>query len=276
MVSGGANTVKTTLNRLKWFFIDLIFPMATPFTEEQAKWEEELATNEQGECDVRAAAVAYDAALVTAYLAQYAALLDEEDERRQSAESRLTSILGLSSIAGTLVFGGILAQASGAVSLQKPLLRDVMAFGALYLALQICSAILAAIRGLEARGYDSAQASDVLPALKAAPLDHFKTQVSTYARRLANHRFQNNEKVTQMMAAHRATKNFFWGLIILALFGTYYALTASPSNDLVHALKTNHELNDLLRGLQGPKGDPGPVGPKGECFARPPAPKPRR
>lgn len=274
MASGSANTVKTTFRRLKWFLIDLIFPIPTPFTEGQAKRETELAENEQKDCDARIAALPNNTVLVTAYLAQCAALLDEEDERRRSVESRLTSILGLSSIAGTIVFGGILAEAGGMLGLQKPLLRDVMAIGALYLALQICSAILAAIRGLERRGYDTATTSGVLPAPNVACLDHLKSQITTCANRLADHRFQNSQKVDQMATAHHAMKNFFGGLIILALCGTYYALTASPSNNLIQTLKTNHELNEMLRGPQGPKGDAGPAGPKGEPAVKQPAPKP--
>lgn len=261
-----------TFERVKWFLIDHIFPIPRPFTKEEAKREQELAENEQKDYDARIAALPIDTVLVNTYLAQCAALVDQEDERRRSVESRLTSILGLSSIAGTIVFGGILAQASGTLGLQGHSLRVVMAFGALYLALQICSAILAAIRGLERRGYDTASTSGILPEPNVATIDHLKNQITTYAKRLADHRIQNSPKVDQMATAHCAMKNFFGGLIFLALFGTYYAVRAIPTNNLIQTLKANRELNEMLRGPQGPKGDTGPAGPKGDAVIKPPPP----
>lgn len=257
-----------TLRELKWFVFDLTFPTATPLTAEQTNREEELARSERKECETRAKALPDDAAIVASYLAQSTSLLDAEDERRRGVESRLTSIIGLSSIAGTLVFGGILAQASGTLGSQNRFFRAMMAFGALYLALQICSAILAAIRGLERRGYTSAAPSDFLPDPQTTALVHLKTQVANQGTRLVDHRLQNNEKVSQMGVAHRAMKNFIYVLIVLACLGSYFAFTASATNNLVQALKTNHELNDMLRGPQGPKGDPGPMGPKGEATKK--------
>jgi len=264
------------LRRLIWLLIDLIFPVATPFTEQEAKREQELAEQEKQECETKAAALPDDTTVVTAYLSQCTALLSAEDERRRSVEGRLTSILGLSSIAGTIVFGGILAQASGTLGWQKAFLRDAMAVGALYLALQICSAILAAIRGLGRRGYSSVAASNILPVPKATSLDHLRTQVANYAKLLVDHRLQNNEKVSHMATAHRAMTNFFVALVIVACLGSYFAFTASPTNNLIQTLKTNHELNDLLRGPQGPKGDPGPPGPRREVTVKQLPPKPAK
>jgi hypothetical protein len=261
---------------VKWFLIDRIFPLSKPFTEQEARREQEFAENEQKESDVRVAALPDDAALVSAYLAQCTALLDEEDDRRRGVEGRLTSILGLSSIAGTIVFGGILAQASGTVGSQTITFRVVMALGALYLALQICSAIFAAIRGLERRGYQTATISGIVLLPAVAHLYHLRGQITDCANRLADHRAQNNRKVDEMANAHCAMKNFVGGLILLALFGTYYAIRAKPTNNVIQTLKTNHELNELLRGPQGPKGDRGPAGPAAMPAIKPPSSQPHQ
>src|SRR4029077_3947649 len=97
-----------------------------------------------------------------------------------------------------------------------------------------------------------------------SPIFHTREQITNCLEILANHQQQNNEKVSQMAAAHRAMRNFIIAFILFAAIGTTAAITVKPPDDaLIQALKKNHELNQMLRGPQGPKGDPGPVGPKG-------------
>jgi hypothetical protein len=67
---------------------------------------------------------------------------------------------------------------------------------------------------------------------------------------------ENNHKVTQMAVAHRALKNFLWGLLALALLASYYSVTVPAHDDRVERIKANQELLDLLRGPQGVPGLP--------------------
>jgi hypothetical protein len=169
--------------------------------------------------------------------------------------------MGLCSIAGTVVFGGIIAEATGTIHTQSILLRWGIALGALYLTLQLCSAILAAVSGLARRAYDTESAEEILPQSGEAQADHMKRYMRWCLETLAGHREQNNAKVTQMAVAHRAITNFLVGLVVVALLATAYAARQHPANDSIEVLRQNHELLDLVRGPQGPagpKGDPGP------------------
>lgn len=75
---------------------------------------------------------------------------------------------------------------------------------------------------------------------------------------LLDHRNENNEKVTQMAVAHRAMKNFVYGLLVVAVGTAYFALGDQPAGDLAKRIRENQELYLLLRGPQGPSGDSGP------------------
>src|SRR5690348_14399865 len=136
-----------------WFLVDCVFPIAQPLSEAEAA---EQALQEQNELnDARARIGAFPPApdLVREYLEDSIGLLDEDQDRRQSVESRRTSIMGLSSIAGTVVFGGIIAQATGTIKSPSSTFKWGMALAALYLTLQLCSAILAAVLGLSRRTF---------------------------------------------------------------------------------------------------------------------------
>lgn len=203
------------------------------------------------------------------YKTTYQNFLETEDERRQSVESRLTNVMGLASIAGSIVFGTILAQISGSLHLPAGLLRWIIAFGSLYLVMQICSAIHAAVRGLSRQNYISLTPADFLAKQNADKAAHLRGLVATHIKILADHQAQNEKKVTWMATAHRAMQQFLLGLMVLALVGTCFALKSPPAHDdLVETLKKNHELQELVRGPVGPAGPTGPQGPP--CISRTP------
>lgn len=247
------------MSDLVWFIRDYAFPVPRPFSEEEKQQEQRKENDEKNLFNNQVAALPAGTNAAK-YLVQCSKLVDAEDARRQSVDARLTSILGLSSIAGMIVFSGILAEASGTLRAQTISLQWVMAIGSLYLALQICAAILAAVRGLESRGYQEANASGTLPAQGQAHEDYVRAQLAACAERVLDHRKQNNSKLDHMIAAHRAMKNFVAGLILVAVLGVCFAIAARPTDDLVEALKKNHDLSEQLR---GPKGDPGPPGAAG-------------
>lgn len=256
-----------TLTDALWLVIDCVFPVPRPLSKQAIRREIQIARQQRSYCAkcLQSAPGIDEGAVLSRYLAECTNLLESEDSRRQGVEARLTSILGLFTIAGTIVFSGILAQAVGTLRAPTPFLRWTLALGTYYLALQICCALVAAVVGLGRRGYKTPTTRNIFFPSGESPVVHTRDQITNCLHVLANHQQHNNHKVSQMAAAHRAMKNFIVALILFAAIGTAAAVTTRPSDDaVIQVLKKNRELNEMLRGPQGPKGDPGPAGPKGD------------
>lgn len=259
-----------------WFVSDRFYPRLRPLSKEASDREKELASDERSRCEEQIKSLPDDEDVVAKYLAECDVLLENEESKRLNVEARLTNLVGLSSITGTIVFGVILGLATGTLRVTGTILKCVIAVGALYLVLQICWAILASIRGLGRRGYVALNTSFVLPLQNEARSIYLRRQITMRGEKLADDRLQNSEKVNQMALAHCATKNFLWALVLFALIGTWFAATLkNPSDDLIQRIRQDHELYEMLRGPQGPKGDPGPPGPEGKAILgqSPPAAK---
>lgn len=236
--------------------LDYVFPLAEPLSEEEQgkpvkRLEEQKATLPQRE------------EILSEYLAACQSLLDKEDGRKQGIETRLTSILGLSSIAGTVGAAGLFLGTGGGSRIQSRSVRGLVALVGCYLILQICAAMLAAARGLSRRAYIHLG----LPDLVAGPGEPRSTFLHRKAERildaLSDHELQNNNKLTQLAIAHCALRNFLCGLIAFSVIGAAVMFWAGGSDDLVDRLKKDNKLNELLRGPQGiagPKGEPAPPG----------------
>lgn len=261
------------LSKLMWLCRDCVYPQLKARSQEEEERERHHSDKEQKSYAARIAALPNDKDVLVQYLAGCAKLLDEAERVRVSVEGRLTSTLGLWSIAGTIVFGSILAIAAGSLRVQAVPLRVLMALGALYLVLQICCAIFASIRGLERRGYIGMTISGVFRSPGEEYPVFIRRQIKEAADRLNDSRSHNDDKVSQMAVAHRAMKNFVVGLIVIAALGTCFAIrTKKTEADVVQTLRRNHDLSEMLRGPQGPQGPPGPrgePGPPGPAFAPP-------
>jgi hypothetical protein len=264
MAYPGENMMKTLARSLR-FIRDLFFPLPDPLSPTYIEEREAtLATSK--------AAVPTDKEGLEKYKTTFDSFLEGEEKRRQSVESRLTTIMGLASIAGSIVFGTILAQMLGTLRISSNALRWGIALGSLYLVMQISSAILAAVRGLSRRTYTTPTPSDFLKQDNPNETVNFRALVVKHVEALANQQDENNRKVTLMAVAHRAIVQFVCGLLMVALIGTYFA-TQPPAtpDDLTQTLKKNHELQELLRGPTGPTGPRGPTGDPGKVI-RTPAP----
>src|SRR5258706_13561749 len=128
-----------------WILNDYTYPRLEPLSNETLEQAETRANEERSKLDAQIAALPENEDALDKYLAGCVKLLDDEDQTLRSIESRLTSVVGLSSIAGTIVFSGILALASGTISADTTSLRILMTGAALYLVLQICCATLASL-----------------------------------------------------------------------------------------------------------------------------------
>jgi hypothetical protein len=242
-------------HNVRWLIQDLIFPSDETLSEEQIR---EHLTRRSTEAEEL---LAGDQVL-TGCVDECGKLLEAEDSRRQSVDGRLATIVGLASIAGTILFGGIWAGATGALHSDNRAIIGALAGGGFYLALQIGRAVLAAVEGLSRRNYGALEPSDVL--------QHQGEDQSSFARRrarkcldlLADHQLRNNEKVTKMAVAHRALQNFMVALMVLSFVGGRFAVTtrARGQDELIEDLRKDQRVLELLRGPQGPqgpKGDPG-------------------
>ena len=254
--------MRPSLTQAWWFLNDRLYPRLQPLSQEETERQKALTEAEMAACTQRVAALGENETTLAAYLTECTRLLNDEADVRRGIDGRLTSIVGLSSIAGTIVFGSVLAEAAGKLSAEALPIRLILALGAFYLTLQICCAILASVRGLERRDYSTETLSGILPSPDELQPAYFRRQITGCAERLEDDRRQRKAKVEQMALAHCATKNFVGGLILLALLATCFALTAkNQDEDLIHTLKQDRALYDVLRGPQGPKGEPGPQGP---------------
>ncbi|MGA2260161.1 MAG: hypothetical protein ABSH28_01860 [Acidobacteriota bacterium] len=204
-----------------WFVIDCIFPLPRPHSRAEILKEKEKREHKRTDYEARIKELPEND--LSEYVGECARSLAREEERCRGVEARLTTIMGLCSIAGTIVFSSIFGQTTRTLQVQRNWLRWVLGLGGLYLAVELCAAILAAVRGLSRRAYSS---SDVLPIPACeAKVVYLRRRICEYSEVLLDHQSQNDGKVTQMAVAHRALRNFLWVLLLLAGIGAWGAVS---------------------------------------------------
>jgi hypothetical protein len=230
--------------------------MAEPRSPEQDKAKSENRAEQKQEWQVRVAALPGDEAKLGEYFGVCQTALDNERDRQQSVDARLTTTIGLSSIAGIIIFGTVLNN----IPFEPLVLSWLMSSALGYLVLQLISAMYAGVRGLERRAYDRMSFTDFLPESKESKIRYRRRLIEQAFDVLVQNQDQNNEKVTQMAVAHCAFKNFIGGLVVFAILaGVHHAFDA-PSDELVGRLKKDAVLRELVRGPEGPQGPAGPAG----------------
>jgi hypothetical protein len=267
----GLRKVKTMSDLVDalWFLLDRIFPTVRQLSKAQLADQIRQDQDEVTDRRARIAALPNTPETLRQYLDDSIRLLEEDKDRRQSIDSRLTSIMGLSSIAGTVVFGGIIAQVTGTFHAPSSVFRWEMAFGAFYLTLQLCSAISASVRGLSSRPYWVETSAQVLPSKNEPTLDYYGRRIDWFLDALVDTRNQNNSKLTQMRVAYCAIRNFLVALLLIALLAAGFAVRRQQSSDLIETLQKSYELHEMLRGPQGPVGPTGPRGDPGPPCTQP-------
>ncbi len=254
-------------------FLDYVFPLAEPLSAEDLQRSQQRLQTQKD-------ALAAHTSPPPESRRALPYLLDKEEQRRQGIDARLTSILGLTSIAGTVAFGGFFLGATGMSRVQPRPLRWLAIAVGCYLVLQICAAILAAVRGLSRRAYSYFALSDLIPRQGESTSDFASRKALGTLDLLSDHETQNNQKLTQMACAHLAMRNFLFGLIVFTGIAIIAGAMAGASDELMDRLKKDRDLYDLLKGPQGPPGIPGAKGDSGAPCAAPcrcaPGPKPRK
>jgi len=240
----------------KWF--DLVLPWTRALTKEQKLKESNRTAAEKKLVEDRIADA--NAESLKQVVEGLSGMIEEDADRRRNVDSRLSTLVGLTSIAATLVSGLIITQVAGTLNISANLDRFIVNFLAFYLTVQLCDAICWAIYGQERRSFASDSVIDFLPTPDSTEVQQLRQRILTLVDHLSFNTSSTNEKVTAMAVAHRAAKNF--GVALLLLGGVGLALVSPPAAPTLslEVLKAKPELLRLLRGEAGPRGAPGPQG----------------
>ena len=144
-------------------------------------------------------------------------LVSDEQERRQSVQTRLAGTLGFATVAATIA----LAVASGAivdVRANFPLpVRVIVGVLAFYVVIQILHVCISSIRGLSRVGYLGVNLGDVLSEHIETSVDRKRRYLQTRVGALQDHQELNNRQVEAMALAHTSARNYIVGIAVFIL-----------------------------------------------------------
>jgi hypothetical protein len=199
-----------------------------------------------------------DSAVPDKFAEAYDKLLEDENERLKSVESRLSSMLGLTSITATLLVSGTMALVNGSLGDSSRTVRVLAALGALYLSLQIICSTLAAVHGLARSIWLRPGVVDLVHAPQSDQASFDRERAIGACKRYQVTDRNVNFKVTKMAVAHTAIRNFAVGSVTIAVLGFFAVLLQAPENATAKAIRKDADLQRPLCGPQGPAGPPGP------------------
>jgi len=168
-----------------------------------------------------------DAAVCRLVLDNLARALQAEDDRFRSADAKLIAVCAIMPVSMTVLAAFVTFLSSGYVQRFTPgSVTVVTAIGA-YLALQFLGAFRAAVNGLGSRAYLATTVDDVAPDNHESEGQYLARTAENLAARLDQHRYGNNDKITQLNVAYAALTNAVAGLllalVVLALIAGYEA-----------------------------------------------------
>lgn len=213
--------------------IDCIVPRIERETPQKKRDYEKQRADARAEWESLVAGLPSNEEQLKNYLESVNKLIEKEQSRRTSVESRLTSIVGLTSIAATVVLTALFAMAAGTMPLPQTVAKWILVPGCFYLALQLYIALHQAVKGLSRASYDVDTAVDIVPSAQMALCVFLRRCISNKFDMLEQHREKNNEKVTRLAVAHCAVRNFLFVLLILAAAASWMALTREPPKETV-------------------------------------------
>ena len=207
---------------------DWILPRLGGSEQEVQESEAAKARMEEKYVDVAVRRLPSDVEGLKAYLGEAEKLLEKEQSRRQSVEARLTSIVGLMSIAATVVLSGILAMATGTMPMQTLVIKCVLVLGSLYLTLQLYVALSQAVKGLSRQAGFVETGLDLFPRERGEESHFLRSRIRQKLSHLAASRISTNAKVGRMAVAQVALRNFLAGLLFLAFAAALIAFDHDP------------------------------------------------
>ena len=268
---------KSCLGNSGWLR-DLLWPSVEPWTARERESEDTKREERLREVQDKLSALSTNDSDATATAAGGARrLVDAEQERRASVESRLGIVLGMTSIATSVVFGTMLGLSGGGIENLPSLAAIPVIAVMVYAAIQLLAAVRSAIRGLERRSYEHLRPAEVMPSAQESSQEYQLRMAKAYTRTALQHQCVTNDKVSQMAVAHVALRNFV-GAVFTLVVGLGAVLLLTPSGDTVtnrvlRELRSDSELIEVLRGPRGLRGAMGPQGPSGQKGDKGPAGK---
>lgn len=219
------------LRKIRAELVDLFFPMLEERTPKQVQ-DEKARRDAERIAEVKlAGGLPSDEKRLSGYLESVEELVEKEQARRTSVEARLTSIIGLTSIAATVVLTALFSMAAGTLLFSQATAKLVLVSGCFYLALQLFAALFAAVEGLSRAAYVHETVVDLLPPASMVRTEFLRKCIVSKFDLLDQHKTVNNEKVSQMAVAHRAIKNFLVMLLLIAFAAAWTALDRNSKSD---------------------------------------------
>lgn len=255
---------------------DSFWPAVTPATPMELEREkrQDLERLEQDLASIDALSGTTDDSVLQRAAAAILLSIDAERERRSSAEARLTTVLGMVSIAASVAFGALTAVFGKGFQGVNTFEAIAGAGMMVYAVLQLVNALLASLRGLRRRGYLQSQPSELLPKPGETANAHLRRQMALMVHARAQHAELNSRKIDAMDVAHTALRNFVYAVFILSAFVAAAMVRPggeSPESAIITKLRADPTLIELLRGPRGSQGDkglPGPAGQRGAAGER--------
>lgn len=253
--------------RVRWgkvweWLRDVLWPSATALSEDERTQEEKtraaLVTGAHTRIDALKDASSFH---VDTALAVAQAALDREDARRASVESRLSTVLGMTSIASALAIGMLTAFAANSQALLGPSIMPVAALVYLYSVVQLVCALRSAIRGVARNTYTTTSVAERLPARDETTDAYKKRRAKDLIAEADAQHAVDNVKVTAMAVAHTALRNFVGSVLVLsAIVVGALLVRGQPTgqhDEVVHRARSAQTPTGVL---QGPRGDLGARG----------------
>jgi hypothetical protein len=257
----------------RYDILDLVWPVIEP-PDPEALAAYAKRRNEEREAALSRINNLTDIDDLDSAISSLESLLSDEQERRQSVQTRLAGTLGFATVAATIA----LAVASGAivdVRANFPLpVRVIVGVLAFYIVIQILHVCISSIRGLSRVGYLCVNLGDVLSEHIETSVDRKRRYLQTLVGVLQDHQELNNRKVEAMALAHTSARNYIVGIAVFILVTLCIHVLAVPqpsAEQVVRELRSNPKLLELLRGPRGDVGPMGPAGPSGVAGPRGPA-----
>lgn len=243
-------------------FLDYVIPCLAPHSREVIEREAKRRQVQASLIEARAAGLSPEA--LRGAIEAIEKLVESDADRRKGVDARLSTIMGLTSIAATISTGLIVSQAAGTISFPGSWGRAGMSMLGFYLIMQLCIAILWAISGQWRKSLRMDSVTDVVPDPTTSEIDWLRSRLIAKSFQLEASRDATNYKVSAMAVAQIATRNFIVGLAAFCVIGVALAFNRpTPETPLLIALRANAELRTLLQGPAGPKGQTGAQGPRG-------------
>ncbi|AMV47813.1 hypothetical protein [Paraburkholderia caribensis] len=228
---------------------DWIFPRLDPLSKDELRDQHDARCARNDRLNERLDALSGTEEVLKEHLESTGQLLEQEKSRQHSVEGKLAGVIGLSSVAATVLFTGLVARANtnGEVD---PVVKWGLPLGLLYLILQLFCALSAAISGITSKAYGVPTFEDVLPPRAVAKTTVLRRRIRQNLELLEEHRETNNGKVSQLNVAHQAMLNLLKGLLFVAFVAAYGAIATRPAAPAVNVtVKTEGAASDAAAAI---------------------------